>query len=133
MDDLISRQAAIDALKNRWKKTRNYKGIGDDIAEECELYLKQLPSAQPERKKGNEKSREELVVFNNELRELRAENEKLKAELQDARLAEEHNSHVAEENQLKYELRYRDGVIYGMKYALKCNGVSGGELDRRYE
>lgn len=48
MDDLISRQAAIDALKNRWKKTRNYEGIGDDIAEECELYLKQLPSAQPE-------------------------------------------------------------------------------------
>ena len=50
--DLISRQAAIDALKNRWRKTRNYEGIGDDIAEECELYLKQLPSAQPEREKG---------------------------------------------------------------------------------
>lgn len=48
MDDLISRQDAIDALKNRWKKTRNYEGIGDDIAEECELYLKQVPSAQPE-------------------------------------------------------------------------------------
>ena len=48
MSDTISRQAAIDALKNRWKKTRNYEGIGDDIAEECELYLKQLPSAQPE-------------------------------------------------------------------------------------
>ena len=51
-DDLISRAAAIDALKNRWKKTRNYVGIGDDIAEECELCLKQVPSAQPERKKG---------------------------------------------------------------------------------
>ena len=50
--DTISRQAAIDMLKNRWKKTRNYEGIGDDIAEECELYLKQVPSAQPERKKG---------------------------------------------------------------------------------
>ena len=47
MDDLISRQAAIDMLKNRWKKTRNYEGIGDDIAEECELNLKQVPSAQP--------------------------------------------------------------------------------------
>lgn len=46
--DLISRQAAIEALKNRWKKTRNYEGIGDDIAEECELYLKQLPSVQPD-------------------------------------------------------------------------------------
>jgi len=50
MDDLISRQAAIDMLKNRWKKTRNYEGIGDDIAEECELYLKQVPSAQPEQR-----------------------------------------------------------------------------------
>ena len=48
MSDLIDRQAAIDALKNRWKKTRNYEGIGDDIAEECELYLKQVPSAQPD-------------------------------------------------------------------------------------
>ena len=47
-NDTISRQAAIDALKNRWKKTRNYEGNGDDIAEECELYLKQVPSAQPE-------------------------------------------------------------------------------------
>lgn len=76
-----------------------------------------------------EMTREELVVFN----ELRAENEKLKAELkvklQEARLAAEHNAHVAEENQLKYELRYKDGVIYGLKYALRCNGVSGGKVD----
>lgn len=75
-------------------------------------------------------TREELGAVNNMLR---AENEKLKAELEEARLAVEHNRHVAEENQLKYELRYRDGVIYGMKYALRCNGVSGGEVDREYE
>ena len=73
-----------------------------------------------------EMTREELVALNNELR---AENEKLKADIHEARLAAEHNRHVAEENQLKYELHYRDGVIYGMKYALKCNGVSGGEVD----
>ena len=77
-----------------------------------------------------EMTREELVEAGNKLR---AENEKLKAELEEARLAVEHNRHVAEENQLKYELHYRDGVIYGMKYALRCNGVSGGEVDRRYE
>ena len=52
--DTISRQAAIDMLKNRWKKTRKYEGIGDDIAEECELYLKQVPSAQPESKELSE-------------------------------------------------------------------------------
>ena len=52
MDDLISRQAAIDALRNRWLKTINFDGIGEDIAEECEICLRTVPSAQPERKKG---------------------------------------------------------------------------------
>lgn len=75
-------------------------------------------------------TREELAAVSDMLR---AENEKLKAELEEARLAAEHNRHVAEENQLKYELRYRDGIIYGMKYALKCNGISGGEMEKRYE
>ena len=73
-----------------------------------------------------EMTREELVAFINETR---AENEKLKAELQKARLAVEHNRHVAEENQLKFELRYKEGIIYGMKYASECNGVCGGEID----
>lgn len=77
-----------------------------------------------------EMTREELVDVNNKLR---SENEKLKAELEEARLAVEHNRHVAEENQLKCELRYRDGVIYGMKYAIMCNGVSGGEIYGKYE
>ena len=49
MSDLISRQMAIEVLRNRWLKTRNYEGIGEDIAEECEIYLKTLPSAQPVR------------------------------------------------------------------------------------
>jgi len=48
MSDMIYRQAAIEVLRNRWLKTRNYEGIGEDIAEECEIYLKTLPSAQPE-------------------------------------------------------------------------------------
>ena len=47
MDDLISRQAAIDVLRNRWLKTMNFDGIGEDIAEECEIYLRTVPSAQP--------------------------------------------------------------------------------------
>lgn len=48
MSDLISRQEAIDVLKNRWLKTRNYEGIGEDIAEECEIYLRAVPSEQTE-------------------------------------------------------------------------------------
>ena len=82
-------------------------------------------------------TREELAAVDNMLRaeneKLKAENEKLKAELQEARLAVEHNRHVAEENQLRYELHYKDGVIYGMKYAIMCNGVSGGEIYGKYE
>ena len=75
-------------------------------------------------------TREELGAVNSMLR---AENEKLKAELEEARLAVEHNRHVSEEDQLRNELRYRDGVIYGLKYALRCNGISGGELEIRHE
>lgn len=77
-----------------------------------------------------EMTREELV---DEITKLREINKKLKAELDEARAAVEHNCHVSEENQLKRELFYRDGVIYGMKYALRCNGVSGGKVDKRYE
>ena len=97
--------------------------------------MSDLISRDEERRKSmcdieREMTREELVALNNTLR---TENEKLKAELEEARLAAEHNRHVAEENQLKHELYYRDGVIYGMKYALRCNGVSGSEVDRGYE
>ena len=46
MDDLISRQAAIDAVASM---LRRKFGIGGDLAE---ITLAELPSAQPERKTG---------------------------------------------------------------------------------
>lgn len=70
-------------------------------------------------------ARDELVE---RIKRLCEETEKLKAELVEARQEVEHNRHVAEENQCKYELHYRDGVIYGLKYAIRCNGVSGAEV-----
>lgn len=75
-----------------------------------------------------EMTREELIAVNNELRE---QIKKLELMLAEAHTAVEHNRHVANEEQLKRECRYRDGIIYGLKYALKCSGVSGGEIDRR--
>lgn len=54
----------------------------------------------------------------------------LTVELREANLAVEHNRHVADEEQLKGQLRYRDGMIAGLKYAIRCNGVSGGEVDQ---
>lgn len=62
--------------------------------------------------------------------ELEAKCRDLEEELHKAHLAVEHNRHVADEEQLRGALRYRDGVIYGLKYAMRCNGVSGGEVDR---
>ena len=51
--------------------------------------------------------------------------------IDELKAAVEHNRHVADEEQLRSQLRYRDGVIYGLKYAVKCNGVCGGEVDAR--
>lgn len=61
-----------------------------------------------------EMTKEELIIINEELR---AENERLKRDL------------IANETEFKSRLYYRDGVIHGMKYALRCNGISGGEID----
>ena len=69
---------------------------------------------------------EEITLEEKMLNEIK----ELNRQLLEARMAAEHNAHVADENQLKTELRYRDGVIYGLKYALRCNGVSGGDIDR---
>lgn len=52
----------------------------------------------------------------------------LEAKLHEMSLAVEHNRQVANEEQMKGELRYRDGMIAGLKYAIRCNGVSGGEV-----
>ena len=72
-----------------------------------------------------EMTREELVAVNNELRE---RINGLEKDLKEALLAVEHNRNIAQENQLKGELRYRDGLIYGLEYSIRCNGVSGGDI-----
>ena len=69
MSDLISRQAAIDALEKipvrEFKKT---DGLLDALISIGQVYmaLKQLPSAQPERKKGKWKMAlvKDLIGFN---------------------------------------------------------------------
>ena len=72
--------------------------------------------------------REQLSNCHDYIAELEAECKELKAKLQEMSLAVEHNRQVANEEQLKSELRYRDGMIAGLKYAIRCNGVSGGEV-----
>ena len=46
MDDLISRQAAIDAISSMFAPTPTQK----DMVEDCLEIIENLPSAQPERK-----------------------------------------------------------------------------------
>lgn len=64
-----------------------------------------------------EMTREELVAHNNELR---AENEKLKEELNEARFAVEHNYNLIEQERLRQGLYRRDGEISGLRFALRC-------------
>lgn len=64
-----------------------------------------------------EMTREELVTYNSELR---AENEKLKKELEEARLAVEHNSNLVEQERLRHGLYRKDGEISGLRFALRC-------------
>lgn len=39
-----------------------------------------------------------------------------------------HKDRIIAGERHKNELKYRDGVIYGLKYALRCNGISGGDV-----
>ena len=72
--------------------------------------------------------REQLKNRLDYIAELEAKCRDLTKKLHEAELAIEHNRHVADEEQRKSELRYRDGMIAGLKYAIRCNGVSGGDV-----
>ena len=74
--------------------------------------------------------RKQLNKCSEYIDKLEVECKDLKEKLHETELAVEHNRHLADEEQYKGELRYRDGVIYGLKYAIRCNGVSGGEVNQ---
>ena len=48
MSDLISRQAAIDAIRKEYGGIRNANMDGDFLADEIEFILSKMPHAQPE-------------------------------------------------------------------------------------
>lgn len=53
---------------------------------------------------------------------------KLEEELKDERHANEVLEYLAENRELKNKVTYKDGVIYGLKYSIRCNGVSGNDI-----
>ena len=45
LSDLIKREDAIDAFQERWARTIDYNGTGEDLALECEEVINNIPSA----------------------------------------------------------------------------------------
>ncbi len=74
--------------------------------------------------------REKLSNCHDYIAKLEEECRDLKEKLHEADLTIEHNRKVADEEALRKELVYRDGMIAGLKYAIRCNGVSGGEVNQ---
>lgn len=52
----------------------------------------------------------------------------LEEELKEERHANEVLEQLAEKLELKNKVEYKDGVIYGLKYSIRCNGVSGNDI-----
>lgn len=65
---------------------------------------------------------------NDYISELEAKCRELTEKLHEAELAVEYSRQSVDDEQHKVELRYRDGMIEGLKYAIRCNGVSGGKV-----
>lgn len=71
---------------------------------------------------------------NDDIEKLRADNEKLRIALDEAREAVNHNSKLVEEERLKHELYRNRGEADGLKYAIRCfSGYKEGqdETNRR--
>ena len=73
-----------------------------------------------------EVTREELL---DEFLKLRQENTKLLAELDEVTSKLNTLQANCELEREKREVVYKDGIIYGLKYAIRANGVSGGDIN----
>lgn len=60
--------------------------------------------------------------------ELMAKMAELEKALDETKATIEHLRHENDKLVAHGEMKYRDGVIYGLRYAIRCNGVSGGEV-----
>lgn len=65
MDDLISRQTAIEAVHKNYDTILDFKSDGRTVADSFEDIINALPSAQPERKTGLWEINEHTYACNN--------------------------------------------------------------------
>lgn len=76
-----------------------------------------------------EMTREELIAENNRLREL---NEQLEANIKSMMDTAKSHTRELQEEQSLHKLYKLEGTIEGLKFALRCNGISGwGDRDER--
>ena len=60
---------------------------------------------------------------------LKNENEDLMRQIDELKKTIDECQRQLDVQSAEKELAYRNGVIYGLKYAIRCNGVSGGEVN----
>lgn len=53
---------------------------------------------------------------------------KLEEELKEERHANEVLEYLVENRELKNKVEYKDGVIHGLKYSIRYNGVGGDDI-----
>lgn len=79
-----------------------------------------------------EAPREELVnalqVCHDEMTKMCEELTALREQLREAQEAVKENAKKVDEERMKHELYRKDGMIEGLKFAIRANGVSGGEV-----
>ena len=110
-----------------WSKVKGKFGWSDEGVERLKKLHEEWERLRKEERNEADELRDELSACHDYMAKLEAECKDLTKELREAKLAVEHNRHVAEEEALKKELSYRDGMIAGLKYAISCNV---GEVNR---
>ena len=125
-----TRRTEVDELSEQLNNCHDYI---DELETRCENLREELRKANLSieyslKVPDEEALKKELSYRDKMIAELEAKCRDLGEKLHETELAVEHNRHVAEEEQLRGALRYRDGVIHGLKYATRCNGVSGGDV-----
>lgn len=123
MSDLISREEAISALLEKGQRSKRYK-LGETWELDFDEIREALATVPPAK---NEAELDKLIPQLNKCHEYI---DKLEVECKDLKEKLHETELDFDKEQLRGGLRYRDGVIYGLKFAIRCNGVSGGEVDQ---
>lgn len=71
---------------------------------------------------------EEVMVKKDYVENIIAENKELTGACKEYEALIDAYKKAQHDSKYTTELRYRDGIIEGLKFAIRCNGVSGSEV-----